>query len=134
MYLIQETIMKIKILTILVTFTLDFVSNAVLADSIVAAYTCELKEGKKKEDVQAVNSKWLKWVRENVNENIESSFGTSVVGNQDIFLFADTYPDLNTWAATQTALDTDAASELEDMFNEVSDCSENRLWKFEPTK
>jgi len=134
MYLIQETIMKIKILTILVTFTLVFVSNAVLADSIVAAYTCKLKEGKKQEDVQAVNSKWLKWVRENVNENIESSFGTSVVGNQDIFLFADTYPDLNTWAATQTALDTDAASELEDMFNEVSDCSENRLWKFEPTK
>jgi len=134
MYLIQETIMKIKILTILVTFTLVFVSNAVLADSIVATFTCELKEGKKKEDVQAVNSKWLKWVRENVNENIESSFGTSVVGNQDIFLFADTYPDLNTWAATQTALDTDAASELEDMFNEVSDCSENRLWKFEPTK
>ena len=134
MYLIQEIIMKIKILTILITFTLVFVSNAILADSIVAAYTCKLKEGKKQKDVQAVNSKWLKWVRENVNENIESSFGTSVVGNQDIFLFADTYPDLNTWAATQTALDSDVASDLEDMFDAVSDCSENRLWSFEPTK
>ena len=134
MYLIKEIIMKIKILTILITFTLIFVSNAILADSIVAAYTCKLKEGKKKEDVQAVNSKWLKWVRENVNENIESSFGTSVVGNQDIFLFADTYPDLNTWAATQTALASDAASDIEDMFDDVSDCSENRLWSFEPTK
>jgi len=134
MYLIQEIIMKIKILTILVTFTLVFVSNAILADSIVAAYTCKLKEGKKQEDVQAVNSKWLKWVRANVNENIESSFGKSVVGNQDIFLFADTYPDLNIWAATQTALDGDAASDLEGMFDDVADCSENRLWKFEPTK
>jgi hypothetical protein len=132
-YLTQEIIMKIKSLTILVTFTLVFVSNAILADNIVATYTCKLKDGKKKEEVQAVNSKWLKWVRKNVNENIESSFGTAVVGDQGIFLFADTYPDLNTWAATQTALDSDAASDLENMFEEVSECSENRLWKFEPT-
>ena len=126
--------MKIKLSTILVTLVLVFFSNAILADSIVAAYTCKLKEGKKQEDVQAVNSKWLKWVRKNVNENIESSFGSAVVGDQDMFLFVDTYPDLNTWAATQTALDSDAASELENMFDEVSKCSENRLWKFEPTK
>lgn len=126
--------MKIKLVTILVTLTIVFFSNAILADSIVAAFTCKLNEGKKKEDVQAINSKWLKWVRENVNENIESSFGSAVVGDQDIFLFVDTYPDLNTWAATQTALDSDAASELENMFDEVSKCSENRLWKFEPTK
>ena len=69
-----------------------------------------------------------------MNENVQSSFGTAVVGDLDIFLFVDTYPDLNTWAVTQTALDGDAASELEDMFDEVSNCSENRLWKFEPAK
>lgn len=126
--------MKKRISTILVSITLIFFSNAVFADNIVAAYTCKLKEGKKQEDVQAVNSKWLKWVRKNVNENIESSFGSAVVGDQDMFLFVDTYPDLMTWAETQTALDGDAASELEDMFNDVSECSENRLWKFEPTK
>ena len=126
--------MKIRISTILVAFSIVFISNSLLADTIVASYTCKLKEGKKQKDVQAVNSKWLKWVKKNVNENIESSMGTAVVGNQDMFLFADTYPDLATWAATQTALDSEAASELEDMFDEVSKCSENRLWKFEPTK
>ena len=126
--------MKKRLSTILVALILVFFSNAILADSVVASFTCKLNEGKKKEDVQAVNSKWLKWVRQNVNENIESSFGTAVVGDQDMFLFVDTYPDLNTWAATQTALDSDAASELENMFDEVSKCSENRLWKFEPTK
>ncbi len=120
--------------TILVAFALVFASNSVFADTIVAVFTCELKDGKKQEELQALNSKWLKWVRENVNENIESSVGTAVVGDQDVFLFADSYPDLTTWAATQTALDSDAASELEDMFEEVSDCSENRLWKFEPTE
>ena len=120
--------------TILVAFALVFASNSVFADTIVNVFTCELKDGKKQEELQALNSKWLKWVRENVNENIESSVGTAVVGDQDVFLFADSYPDLATWAATQTALDSDAASELEDMFEEVSDCSENRLWKFEPTE
>jgi hypothetical protein len=125
---------KKAVQTILFAFVIAFISNPVFADSIIASYTCKLKEGKTQEELQAINSKWLKWVRENVNENIESSVGTAVVGNQDMFMFADTYPDLAVWAATQMALDSDAASELEDMFDEVSDCSENRLWKFEPTK
>ncbi len=80
--------------TILVAFALVFASNSVFADTIVAVFTCELKEGKKQEELQAINSKWLKWVRENVNENIESSVGTAVVGDQEVFLFVDTYPDL----------------------------------------
>lgn len=122
------------VLTILVAFTLVYASSSVFADTIANVVTCELKEGKKQEELQALNSKWLKWVRENVNENIESSVGTAVVGDLDVFLFVDSYPDLATWAATETALDSDAASELEDMFEEVSDCSENRLWKIEPTE
>ena len=127
--------MKIKIATtLLVVLTLVFSSNFVFADSIIETYTCKLKEGKKQEAVHVINSKWLKWVKKNVNEKIESSVGTAVVGTQNMFMFADTYPDLASWAATQTALDSDAASELKDIFEEVSDCSENRLWKFEPTK
>ena len=50
-----------------------------------------------------------------------------------MFPFADAYPDLATWAATQTALDSNAGSELEGMFDDVSECSKNRLWEFEPT-
>ena len=45
-----------------------------------------------------------------------------------------TYPDLETWAKTQTTLDSEAGSEIVGMFEDVSHCSENRLWKFEPTK
>jgi len=126
--------MKIKISAILAALTVVFVSNSVFADSIIETYTCKLKEGKKQEELQAINGKWLKWVKKNVNENIESSVGTAVVGSQDMFMFADTYPDLAIWAETKTMLDSDAASELKDIFEGVSDCSENRLWKFEPTK
>ena len=126
--------MKKKLSTILVALVLVFVSGAVVADTIVASYTCKLKEGKKIEELQAVNGTWLKWVRKNVNKNIESEVGTAVVGEQNMFLFVDTYPDLNTWAAAQTALDSDAADDLDTLFEEVSECSENKLWKFVPTK
>ena len=90
--------MKIKLLSILVAVTFAFVSHAIFADSVAATYTCKLKEGKKKEDVQAVNSRWLKYGNENVSRDITSSFGSAMVGNQDIFMFVDTYPDLETWA------------------------------------
>ena len=126
--------MKIRMLSTLVAVLFAFISHSVFADSIVATFTCKLKDGKKKEDVQAVNSKWLSHVTKNISKDITSSFGTAVVGNQDIFMFVDTYPDLETWAKTQTALDADAANELDDMFEDVSNCSENRLWRLEPTK
>jgi len=118
---------------ILFTLTVTVASSSVFADSVVNAYTCKLKEGKTQEELQAANSKWLKWVRANVNAKIESAVGRQVVGDQGMFLFADTYPDLATWAATAEALDSDAADEIEDLFKDISECSENRLWKFEPT-
>lgn len=126
--------MKKVVSLAMLALALTFASSSVFADSVVASYTCEMKEGKKAEEVQAINSKWLKWVHANVSTDIKSSVGSAIVGNQDIFIFVDTYPDLNTWAAAQTALDSDAAKELESLFEGVSSCSENKLWKFEDTK
>ena len=34
-------------------------SGIAAADSIVETWTCEVKDGKKIEDVQAINSQWL---------------------------------------------------------------------------
>lgn len=110
-------------------------SGIATADSIAETFTCKVAEGKKIEDVQAKNSKWLKWINANVEGGgITSSVGTAVVGDTDTFMFVDTYPDLATWAAAKDALDSDAADELEELFEGVSDCSENRLWKIEDTK
>jgi len=110
-------------------------SGIAAADSITETWTCKVEEGKKIEDVQAINSKWLKWVNANVEGGgITSAVATSVVGNSGMFMFVDTYPDLATWAAAKDALDSDAAEELEDLFEGFSDCSENRLWKIEETK
>jgi len=60
--------------------------------------------------------------------------GTSVVGNSEIFLFVDTYPNLGTWSAVKTALDSEEGEALEELFEGTSDCSENRLWNVEDTK
>ena len=120
-----------KVLSIaLFAVALTFACNSVFADSVVASYTCKLKEGKKQDDVHAMNSTWLKWVRANVSDKITSEVGTAIVGKQDMFIFVDTYPDLNTWAAAITALDSDAAKELENLFEDTSECTENKLWKF----
>lgn len=110
-------------------------SSVASADSIAETWTCEVAEGKTIEDVQAINSKWLAWVNAHVEGGgISSSVGTAIVGNSETFIFVDTYPDLATWAATKTLLDSDEGDELDDLFEDVSECSENRLWSIEDTK
>jgi hypothetical protein len=126
--------MKKIVASTLFTLAAVLASGSLLADDYVAAYTCKLNEGKKVEDVQAANSVWLKWVRANVNENITSNVGTAVVGNFDTFLFVDRYPDLATWAAATTALQDDAPDEIEAGLDAVSKCTENRLWRMQPTQ
>ncbi len=110
-------------------------SGIATADSIAETWTCEVKEGKSIEDVQAINSKWLKWINAHVEGGgITSSVGTTVVGNSEIFIFVDTYPNLATWAVAKDVLDSDEGEEIEDLFEDVSECSKNRLWKIEDTK
>ncbi len=116
----------------LVTLCLSGIARA---DSITETWTCEVKEGKSIEDVQVTNSKWLKWINAHVEGGgITSSVGTAVVGNIETFIFVDTYPNLATWAAAKDVLDSDEGEEIEDLFEDVSECSENRLWKIEDTK
>lgn len=110
-------------------------SSIATADSVAESWTCTLKEGKTIEDVQAKNSQWLKWVNKHVKGGgITSAVGTSIVGNSEKFMFVDTYPSLAIWAAAKDALDSDAGDELDDLFDDVSECSDNRLWKIQDTK
>ena len=103
------------------------------ADSVVSVYQCELEDGAEIEDVQAANSKWLKWINENVDGGgITSAIGTAIVGNQEIFLFVDSYPSLSSWAAAQEALQN--SDDLDDLFEDLNDCSESRLWRMQDTE
>ena len=120
--------------TFVALFTLCL-SGIAAADSIAETVTCTVKEGKTIEDVQAINSKWLEWVNAHVEGGgIKSSVGEAVIGNVEQFIFVDSYPNLATWAATKDALDSEAGAALNDLFEDVSECSENRLWKLTDTK
>lgn len=123
-----------KLLTVITScFVLGFAVSA-HADGVVESWMCELKDGKSIEDVQAINSKWLNWVNARVDGAVSSSIGTAVVGNMEIFMFVDSYPDLATWAAVKTFLDSDEGDEMDGLFEETSECSRNRLWNMEETK
>jgi hypothetical protein len=123
-----------KLLTVITScLVLGFAVSA-HADGVAESWMCELKDGKTIDDVQAINSKWLNWVNSRVDGVVSSSIGTAVVGNMEIFMFVDSYPDLATWAAVKTLLDSDEGDEIEGMFNETSECSGNRLWNMQATK
>ena len=111
------------------------VSGLASADNFANVYTCKLKDGVEMEAVQEANGKWLKFVNSKVQGGgITSAIGTAVVGDNEVFIFVDTYPSLSTWAAAQELLDSDAADEIDGIFEDLNDCSKNSLWKFEDTK
>lgn len=98
-------------------------------------WTCELEEGKTIEEVQAANSKWLAMVSKEIGKGkIRSSVVRSIVGKTDMFLFVDTYPDLATWSATKEFLGSDEGAAADELFEGISDCSENRLYRRDYTE
>jgi hypothetical protein len=104
------------------------------ADKVSEVFTCELKDDKTIAEAQAVNSKWLAFMRANVSEDITSTAATAVVGNSDEFLYVDTYPDLATWAAGKAALETDEGKAVSSGFDDIMDCDKNRLYRVRPTE
>lgn len=125
--------MKQAISAILAFGALSFCLGA-SADSIIESWTCELEEDKSMDDVHAANRTWLKFVNDRVEGEVTSSVLTSVVGDSGEFLFADSFPDLATWAATKDALDSEEGEAMEESLEGIYDCSGNRLWKATPTE
>ncbi|NCF60171.1 MAG: hypothetical protein GWP64_09965 [Gammaproteobacteria bacterium] len=124
-----------KLMTAVLAVFAIGVSGIASADNFANVYTCKLKDDVEMEAVQAANSKWLKFVNSKVEGGgITSSIGTAVVGDNEVFIFVDTYPSLSAWAAAAELLDSDAADEIDGLFEDLNDCSKNSLWKFEDTK
>jgi len=120
-----------KIITVLFASLLLSVSGIASADPVTEVWTCTLKEGKTAEDAQAAGKMWVAVVRKLTgNDEITSSWVSAVVGDAGSFMWVDTYPSLEVWAATQTAIENSeefapvgaalAASET---------CSGNRLYQ-----
>ena len=101
------------------------------AEPVSMVWTCTLNEGVTAEQSQAAGKKWVALVRSLVgNDEITSSWVTAVVGETNQFMWVDTYPSLEIWAAVQTAWgDSDEAAALEEVFEANETCSQNRLYR-----
>ena len=126
--------MKTVVLRTLAACSLIVFAGAASAESYREVWRCKLEDDKKIEDVQAANSKWLAWVRDNVDKDIKSAVVTAVVGNQDGFSFVDQFPSLEVWAAAKKALDSDEGNALDEAFEGLFECERNALMKYEPTE
>ena len=117
----------ILVLIFLITPGLALADNH--ESSIVEMWKCKLKDGKKMEDVHANNKKWLAMTRSVTgNDEVNSYILTTIVGSQGMFQFADIYPDMATWSKAKSAEDTEEGAAIEAMFDELSDCTDNRLY------
>ena len=85
------------------------------------------------DDVRATNKKWLAYMNANVDGgDISSYIMTPVVGKRNRFIFADSYPSLESWSAGEN-LESDELDAIDEEFEETVDCSENSLHRSEAT-
>ena len=126
--------MKKLILGAFASLALLCFSAGAWADKVSEVFECELEEGKTLDDAQAVNTKWLAFMKANVSEEMTSTAATSGVGKSDGFLYVETYPDLATWAAGKAALETDEGKAVVSGFDDVTDCDKNKLYRLRPTE
>ena len=118
---------KIMLATVSSVFLL--LSVAVHAEPVTIVFSCTLNEGSTKEDAMEINSRWLKWARATSgSDEITSSYVSTLIGDLDVFLWVDTYPDIPTWGKI-----ADADSEFDAEFNQVATCSSNRMLRGEET-
>lgn len=124
----MKKIFSIAILALL------FAGGTALADDYREVWQCKAKEGKTIDDIQAVNSKWVAWMRKNVNKSISSAILTAVIGDLQSFMFVDVYPSLEVWGAGKAAQDdSDEMDALNEEFEAVTECEASRLWRKRPT-
>ena len=118
-----------KILLATMTSVFLLISVAVHAEPVTIVFSCKLKEGSSKDDAMAINARWLKWARATGgSDEITSSYVTPVIGELGGFMWVDTYPDIATWGKV-----SEADSELDAEFDEISTCSSNRMLRGEQT-
>ena len=120
-----------RIITVTVASLLLGVSGITAADPVTMVWTCTLNDGATEEQSQAAGKKWVALVREMTgNDQITSSWVTAVVGEIGNFMWVDTYPSLEVWAAVQTAwANSEEADALEEELEANETCSKNRLYR-----
>jgi len=120
-----------RIITVTIASLLLGMSGIVSADPVTMVWTCTLNDGVTAEQSQAAGKKWVALVRKlSGNDEITSSWVTAIVGETEHFMWVDTYPSLEVWAAVRTAwANSEEAAALEEEFEANETCPKNRLYR-----
>jgi len=120
-----------RIITVTFASLLLGVSGLAAADPVTMVWTCTLNDGVTEEQSQATGKKRVALVREMTgNDEITSSWVTAVVGETGHFMWVDTYPSLEVWAAVQSAwANSEEADALEEELEANETCSKSRLYR-----
>ena len=120
-----------RITTAVAASLLLALSGFAAADPVRMVWTCTLNDGVTAEQSQAAGKKWVALVRKLTgNDEISSSWVTAVVGEVGHFMWVDTYPSLEVWAAVQTAwANSEEAAALEEELEANETCSKSRLYR-----
>ena len=101
--------------------------------NVVNLWECSVNDGKTMKDVEAANSKWVKFANATVKGgNIQSYIMTPLVGLSATFKYADAYPSLSAWAIL-SEIDNEAIKAIEAELNEAATCSANTLHRSTPS-
>ncbi len=120
-----------QIITLTVASLLLGMVGTAFADRVTMVWTCKLNDGVTEEQSQAAGKKWVALVRKMTgNDEITSSWVTAVVGEMGHFMWVDTYPSLEVWAAVQSAwANSEEAAALEKELEANETCKKNRLYR-----
>lgn len=120
-----------KFITITVASLLFGFGGIAAADPVSMVWTCTLNDGVTAEQSQASGKKWVALVRKlSGNDEITSSWVSAVVGDVGHFMWVDSYPSLEVWAAVQTAWAESAeADALGEEFAANETCTGSRLYR-----
>ena len=113
--------------TVMALTLLGFSAAGYADDRVIEIWTCEVADGMELDDVHEVNSKWVKYMNANVEGgDISSHVLRPIVGDANRFIYLDSFPNMASWTAVK-ASESDELTEIEEMLDEVADCSENTL-------
>ena len=120
-----------RIITATVASLLLGVSGIATADPVTMVWTCTLNDGVTAEQSQAAGKKWVALVRKRTgNDEITSSWVTAVVGEIGLFMWVDTYPSLEVWAAVQNDWpNSEEEAALDEELEANETCSKSRLYR-----
>jgi hypothetical protein len=118
-----------RLLVVLVGLVMLAAAGIASADPVIDVWTCTLKDGKTAEESQAAGKMWVEVVRRITgNDEITSTWASAIVGDAGTFMWLDTYPSLEVYAAAQTAIANSKEFEPAGAaLDETQTCSGNQL-------